>query len=71
MRLFRLRRIEDESGVSGTGLIAEGVEFSHGEVVLSWVTMHRSIGVYPNIKELENIHGHGGKTVVEWLEEGK
>jgi len=71
MRLFNLRRLEDESGVSGTGVIAEGVEFAHGEVALSWLTVHRSMGFYPNIKELINIHGHGGKTVVDWIEEGK
>ena len=69
MRLFKLRRIVDASGVSGTGVIAEGVEFSHGEVVLSWLTTHRSIGVYPNVKEMVNIHGHEGKTVVEWVDE--
>lgn len=66
MRNFKLRRLDDESGVSGTGIIAEGTEFSHGEVALSWLTVHRSMGFYPNIKELINIHGHGGKTVIEW-----
>lgn len=66
MRTFKLVRMEDESGVSGTGVVAEGVEFSHGEVALSWLTLHRSMGFYPNIRELENIHGHGGRTVVRW-----
>lgn len=66
MKTFRLRRLEDETGISGTGIIAEGVEFSHGECVISWLTKHRSIGVYPTLVELMNIHGHGGKTVVEW-----
>lgn len=70
MRRFKLHRIEDESGVSGTGEVAEGVEFAHGEVVMSWLTNHRSIGVYPHIKELIAIHGHGGKTRVVW-EEGE
>jgi L-alanine-DL-glutamate epimerase-like enolase superfamily enzyme len=66
MRTFRLRRVEDESGVSGTGIVAEGVEFTHGEIALSWLTQHRSIGFYPNRKELMNIHGHEGKTILVW-----
>ena len=66
MRNFKLRRLEDESGVSGTGIIAEGTEFSHGEIALSWLTVHRSMGFYPNVKELMNIHSHGGKTIIEW-----
>jgi hypothetical protein len=66
MRTFKLIRVEDESGVSGTGIVAEGVVFSHGEAVLSWLTKHRSIGVYPTLDELINIHGHEGRTRVEF-----
>lgn len=70
IRTFKLLRKEDETGISGTGVVAEGVQFSHGEVVLSWLTVHRSIAIYPTIVELENIHGHGGKTIVVW-DDGK
>lgn len=66
MRTFVLRRIDDESGISGVGVIAEGVEFTTGTCALSWLTKAHSVGVYPNIKELERIHGHDGKTIVEW-----
>jgi hypothetical protein len=66
MRTFKLVRNEDQTGVSGTGVVAEGVVFSHGEVVLSWLTKHRSIGVYPTLDELINIHGHEGRTVVQF-----
>jgi hypothetical protein len=34
MRLFLLIRNEDVSGVSGTGIVAEGVEFSDGTVAM-------------------------------------
>lgn len=68
MRRFQLRRDEDESGVSGTGLVAEGVEFSTGKCALSWLTEFSCVSVYENIKALEHIHGHGGKTVVVWLD---
>ena len=66
MRLFQLVRKEDVSGVSGTGLVAEGVEFHDGQVVLSWFGQHHSIGIHPNIQEVVAIHGHGGKSYIEW-----
>jgi hypothetical protein len=66
VRSFKLRRLADETGVSGTGIVAEGVEFTNGEATMSWLTKFRSIGVYPSVKTLMDIHGHGGKTVLEW-----
>lgn len=57
-------RIEDESGVSGTGTVAEGMEFSNGMCALSWLTEMHSVAVYPNVKQLEAIHGHNGRTRV-------
>lgn len=68
MRRFLLYRIEDESGVSGTGLVAEGVQFTGGKCVLFWVTTYKSIGVYDNLEQLEKIHGHNGKTKVVWVD---
>ncbi len=66
IRTFLLRRTEDESGISGTGNVAEGVEFSNGKCVLCWITQYRSMAVYDSIRELESIHGHDGKTQVVW-----
>ena len=37
-RIFHLLRLADESGVSGTGRVAEGVIFSNGWVALVWLT---------------------------------
>jgi hypothetical protein len=68
-RRFRLKRIEDESGVSGTGYVAEGIKFSDGQTVINWLTDTRSIGIYHSIVEMIYIHGHGGKTVIEWVDE--
>ena len=64
MNVFHLLRIKDESGVSGTGIVAEGVQFSTGKCVLAWVTEFRSIAIYDSIKELEAIHGHNGNTII-------
>ena len=66
-RLFVLVRDVDESGVSGTGVVAEGCEFTNGTCTLSWLTAAHSVGVYPNLKELKRIHGHGGKAKIVFI----
>ena len=67
-RKFHLVRTEDVSGVSGTGIIAEGVEWTGGRVRLHWLGTHSTFEDLDNIKEVTDIHGHDGKTHVEWLE---
>lgn len=64
MRAFRLYRIEDVSGVSGTGIVAQGVEFDDGTAALRWLTEYRSTVLYDSLDTLEKIHGHDGRTVV-------
>ena len=68
MRRFLLIRDEDVSGVSGTGVVAEGVVFSTGKVVLSWCSRYRSVTVYDSVGDLETVHGHEGRTRTEWLD---
>lgn len=68
MRRFVLDRTQDPSGVSGLGLVAEGVAFTDGSVVLRWGSEHRSMGMYSSIEDVEYIHGHGGTTRVRWLD---
>lgn len=67
-RRLHLVRTEDETGVSGTGVIVEGIEFSDGTVALRWLTTHTSTAVYASIADVETIHGHGGKTRVQWID---
>lgn len=69
MRRFNLVRHEDESGVSGTGNVAQGVEFDDGTAVMRWLTATPSTAFYANVVDLENIHGHGGKTVVSYIDD--
>ena len=68
MRLFRLIRNEDISGVSGTGYVAEVVEFDSGKVALSFL-LHTAgvpnVIVYDSLEDVIKIHGHGGATVLE------
>lgn len=64
MKYFYLQRVEDVSGTSGIGRVAEGVEFSSGQCCLKWLTNVSSIAIYDSIKDVEAIHGHEGKTKV-------
>lgn len=63
---FKLERTEDASGVSGTGIVAEGVIFRNGKCVLNWLTNLSSITIYDNIEILEKIHGHEGRTKIKY-----
>lgn len=68
-RPFALRRREDVSGVSGTGVVALGAEWPDGLVVLRWTSDWPTSVVFHDrgIESVEAIHGHGGKTQVVWL----
>ena len=66
-RLFVLNRLKDISGISGTGLVAEGTQYHDGQCTLSWFGKHHSLEVHPSIEQIEVLHGHAGATVVEWL----
>ena len=68
MRRFQVKRLEDKSGVSGTGIVAEGVEFDDGTVAMRWLSNKASITFFFNIKHLKDLHGHNGKTKIKWLD---
>lgn len=75
MRTFILLRTEDVSGISGTGTVAEGVEFSDGSVAVRWLDSgvseaNKARGVspttviHPSVASVEALHGHNGATKV-------
>jgi len=68
MRRFRLVRIEDETGVSGTGIVAEGCEFSTGKCCLTWLSQFASVTIFDSMKVLEEVHSHHGKSKVEFYD---
>jgi len=68
-RLFLLVRRVDQNGVSGTGAVAEGVEFSDGTVAMRWLSGTPSTTIYDSIEDTIRIHGHQGATTVEWVKE--
>lgn len=71
MRRFELHRDEDVSGVSGVGVVAEGVAFSNdGPVALRWTSDWPTSVVFHDrgVESLEAVHGHNGRTRIVWLD---
>lgn len=68
LRQFILVRHKDLTGTSGTGIVAEGVVFEDGQAVLKWLRKPYSLGVYPSLKNLLDVHGHEGNTQVRFLQ---
>jgi hypothetical protein len=67
-RIFELVRFRDLSGVSGTGVVAEGCVFSDGSVALRWCGDNPATAVWPDIDSVLAVHGHQGATEVRWIE---
>ena len=71
MRIFQLNRKVDVSGVSGTGIIAHGVDFGEYTVIYWIPDMTRlgvaGLGIYHSVQEAIDIHGHEGATQFEWI----
>ncbi len=53
MRFFELMRDEDISGVSGIGLVAVGVVFPSGKVVVEWLGSRSTFGIYDDLADVE------------------
>jgi len=68
---FVLQRDADISGVSGEGIVADGVEFPDGCVALRWRGGHPTSVVFHDrgMESVEAIHGHGGNTRIVYVTE--
>jgi len=71
-RPFVLNRKVDATGISGTGVVAQGVEFADGVVALRWLGDWPTSVVFHDrgYLSVEHVHGHGGNTEIVWLPEG-
>ena len=75
MRAFHLVRNIDVTGISGTGVVAEGVEFSDGTAVLRWLPVGTSrpehvrptTVIHDSVDSVIGLHGHNGATRVEYV----
>lgn len=70
MRRFYLLRAKDETGISRTGRVLEGVLCASGKVITEWRQPYCTIGVYNSMKEFETIHVdcHPSCNEVIWID---
>jgi hypothetical protein len=68
-RRFVLERDEDVTGVSGTGVVADGVQWPDGQAAIHWRGEHRSTVVWDAVANAVRVHGHGGATRLVWIDE--
>lgn len=68
-KAFVLVRDVDETGISGTGVVAGGVLFPDGVVALRWYSEWPTSVVFHDrgMDAVEAVHGHGGKTRIAWI----
>jgi hypothetical protein len=76
-RLFTLIREQDESGVSGTGRVLDGVIFHTGQVVICWRSDinekepgYSSLAIYESWDAFIQVHVHphpGNNTQIRFL----
>lgn len=69
-QVFILQRDVDFSNVSGTGIVAWGVEFPDGVCVLRWTSKWPTSVVFHDkgMESIKAVHGHGGKTRVVYID---
>jgi hypothetical protein len=70
-RRFYLDRHVDDTGVSGTGIVAMGVQFECGKVIMCWSSegspIH-SVSIWDGIDQVRRVHGHNGRTSIVWVD---
>jgi len=70
MKLYVMNRKTDVNGISGTGIVAEVVEFTDGTCIVRWIRGATKQNVastvfYDSKADLLKVHGHDGMTVLE------
>lgn len=68
--VFELHRVEDDSGISGTGHVLDGVVFPDGTTVVRWRGKYRSTAMFKNYRNFEKIHmAYHGSSVIKWVDD--
>jgi hypothetical protein len=68
-RTFILLRHEDVHEQSGEGVVAEGVQFSDGTCAMRWRTTTASTCLYNSVEDVQELHGHEGRSELLWCDE--
>jgi len=71
MRRFFLVRLIDATGVSGTGVVAEGTVFTDGLSVIRWLREPYTMGIYRTLNDVLAVHGHEGGTQLHFIDESE
>ena len=75
IRTFTVCRINDESGVSGTGVVIEGITLAPGQCVVHWLypTPRGSIAIFDSIADFATVHikPHPGNETIITYEDGE
>lgn len=68
---FFLRRLKDETGVSRTGRVLEGVLCQDGKVIIQWRPPMTSIAIYDTFDTFMNVHVrcHPSCNEVVWIDD--
>jgi hypothetical protein len=56
MRIFKLIRGKDTSGVSGTGHVLDGIIFDDGTTIIHWKGQRSSLSIFKNYEDFLAIH---------------
>ena len=68
-RRFELHRDADVTGVSGTGVVADGVLWPDGSCSIRWRGDRPSVVFWADVLDAEYVHGHAGATEFVWLDQ--
>jgi hypothetical protein len=68
---FILVRNKDATGVSGTGVVAEGIVFTNGMTVILWLRKPYAMGIYQTLNDVISVHGHEGATEIHFIDESE
>ena len=66
-RRFALVRRVDDSGVSGVCVVAFGIAFSDGHVVLRWCSAHPATSAWGSLDDMLAVHGNAD-TGIQWID---
>jgi hypothetical protein len=68
-RRFVFIRDDDQTGISGTGKVVEGVRYSDHRCAYRWMTEHQTDQIADTPDKLDIIHGHQGRTRIVYLDD--
>lgn len=73
MRRFYVIRNKDETGISRTGRILEGVVTQTGKVIVEWRPPYSTVAIYTSMQEFRTIHidSHPSCNEIIWLDSDK